>query len=232
MIALVINALAIVIGAMIGLLFKRFIKKEVSASILKGIGIVVLIFAILGVIVSMIVIENEKLASKNEILLLISITIGTLIGESLKLDKHLDNFGKFVERKLNKSHISEALVSSSLIFCVGALAIIGSIEAAFGNYDILLLKALIDGITAMILATTLGYGVMLSGVIVFLYQGLIIILALMLGSFMSPEVRDGFSMVGYTLVACLALNFIREEKIKVVNMLPSLLIILFYYLIF
>ena len=167
-----------------------------------------------------------------ELLLLLCVAIGTFIGELLKIDDFINKVGNKLEAKFNKSMLSVGFVTSTLIFCVGAMAITGSIEAAFGNYQILYIKATLDGITSLVLATTLGFGVLLSSIVVLIYQGLITLFAYYLKPAMSDEFINAFSVVGYSLVLGLGLNFIRTEKIKVSNMIPSLLLVILYYVIF
>lgn len=231
MLGTIVNVIAIVVGGMLGILFRKFIKKELLEAVLKVVGMVVLVFGLIGVLQSMIHIEGGLLKSEGELLLLVCLAVGTALGELLKIDDHLLHFGNNLEKRLNKGAFSEGFITASLIFCVGAMAIIGSISAATGNYQVLYLKAAIDGITAMILSSTLGIGVLFSGIIVFLYQGSITLLSTSLGSFMSDAFINSFNAVGYTIVGCIGLNFLREQKLKIANMIPSLFLVILYYLI-
>lgn len=231
MIANVINFAAIIVGSVIGMLFKKVIRKELCELLLKVIGVVIIIFSILGIIKAMVTIDNNLLTTNYELLLLISLVLGTIIGEILKIDNHITKFANYIERKVGRSHFALGFVTASLIFGVGAMAIVGSIKAGLGEPNILYLKALIDGVTAIILASTLGIGVLFSAFIIFFYQGLIIIIIFFLGDIFDSTFIDTFSMVGYALVFFLGLNFLRDEKIKVANMLPSLVIVILYNLI-
>ncbi len=231
MLGTIVNVAAIIIGGLLGILFRKLIKKELLEAVLKVVGMVVLIFGLIGVLQSMVHIEGELLKTEGELLLLVFLAVGTLIGEVVKIDEHLIHFGEKLEHKLNKGAFSEGFITASLIFCVGAMAIIGSISAAGGNYQVLYLKAAIDGITAMILASTLGFGVLFSGITVFLYQGSITLLSSALDSFMSDAFINSFNAVGYVIVGCIGLNFLREQKLKIANMIPSLFLVILYYLI-
>ncbi len=231
MLGTIVNVVAIFVGGLLGILFRKIIKKELLEAVLKVVGMVVLIFGLIGVLQSMIHVEGGLLITEGELLLLVCLTVGTLIGEVLKIDEHLIHFGEKLEKKLNKGAFSEGFITASLIFCVGAMAIIGSISAASGNYQVLYLKAAIDGITAMILASTLGIGVVFSGITVFLYQGSITLLSSALDSFMSAAFINSFNAVGYVIVGCIGLNFLREQKLKIANMIPSLFLVILYYLI-
>jgi len=231
MLGTVVNVIGITVGALLGLLFKSKIKENLIDALLKAIGIVVFVIGIIGVVSNMVYIDGGAIRTRYELLLLIAIALGTLTGEALKLDTRLNQFGKWIEKKFNTNQFSEGFITASLIFCVGAMAIIGSVESALGEHTTLYLKAAIDAITALVLASTLGFGVIFSGITVFLYQGLITAIAWIFGDVMSTEFIQSFSMVGYVLVACIGLNFIRQEKLKLANMLPALLIIIVYYLI-
>lgn len=231
MFAFLVNALTVILGSVIGLIFKKFIKKETCDQVLKAMGIVVLIIGLVGVLENMITIENGHISSSGTLTLIMAIAVGTFIGEFLKLDKHMNDLGEKIERKLNKGQIAEGFITATLIYCVGSMSIIGSMESALGNPDTIYLKSALDGITSIALASTLGIGVMLSSVSVIIYQGLLTLLFYLLGNFMPIDLITSLSMVGYTMVAAIGLNFILKDKIKVANMLPSLVIALLFYLI-
>src|SRR5690554_1960380 len=126
MLATIINFLAIIIGSVVGITLKKFIKEDVTKSVLKAIGIVVFIISVLGVVKHTVTIDENIIKTNYELLLIITIALGTFIGEYLDIDKYVNRFGKYVETKFNKSKISEAFIDSTLIFCVGAMAIVGS----------------------------------------------------------------------------------------------------------
>ena len=231
MFAFVVNAATVILGSIIGLIFKKFIKKETCDQVLKAMGIVVLLIGIIGVIENMITIQDGKISSTGTLLLIMAIAIGTFIGEALKIDQHMNNFGDKLEKKLNKGKIAEGFITATLIYCIGSMSIVGSMESALGNPNTIYLKAALDGITSIALASTLGIGVMLSSVSIIFYQGLLTLLFYFLGNFMPASFITSFSMVGYTMVAGIGLNFILKDKIKIANMLPSLLIVIIYHLL-
>ena len=237
MIGTIVNAIAMAIGGIIGLLFKKVIKKEYCDRILKVIGISILVVAIIGVVKSMISINIDGSISSNyELLLIVVLATGTIIGELLKLDDRLNNSiskieNKFVKTENNKNEFSKGFISASLVACVGAMAIVGSINDALGDPSMLYIKSVIDLVTMIFLAATLGYGVPFASITVFLYQGLITVLGFFLDNFINQEFIQVFSALGYTIVMVLAFNFIVETKIKVANTLPSIIILIIYYLI-
>lgn len=229
--AFAVNGLTVVAGSIIGLIFRKFIKKETCDSVLKAMGIVVLLIGLIGVIENMVTVTDGKITTTGTLLLIIAIAVGTFIGEFLKIDDRMNNFGLMLEKKLNKGKIAEGFITATLIFCVGSMAIIGSMESAQGNPNTIYLKSALDGITSIALASTLGFGVALSSVAVVAYQGLLTLLFVLLDNFIPVDFIISFSMVGYAMVACLGLNFLMKDKIKVANMLPSLVVVIIYHLV-
>lgn len=230
MVATLVNGLAVIIGGFIGLLFRKSIKKAIFDAVLKVVGIVVLIIGLGGVLKELLIIDGTGFQTQNELLLLVSLSLGTFLGELFHIDDHLNHFGLFLEKKMNKGKFSEGFIPSSIIFCIGAMALVGSIKAALGDSSIIYLKAMIDGITAIVLASTLGFGVLFSAISLVLYQGLITILGMIFGDFLPKGLVSAFSMVGFAIVACIGLNFFRTEKLKLANMLPSLVIAILFFL--
>lgn len=231
MLANLVNMLSIIVGGLIGIVFKRYIKKDIIDNLLKGVGLIIVVIAILGLVKSMVYFDDNILKSKNELLLLISLFFGVLIGEIINIDKALNKFVVHIEKKLNKDSLATSFINASIIFCIGAMGIIGSINAANGDGDILYLKALIDGVTSIALASSLGVGVLLASLSVVTYQGLIILLSNQLSSFLTAEFIDAFNAVGYAIVLCIGINFISKDKFKIANMLPSLFIVIIYFLL-
>lgn len=229
--AFAVNGLTVVAGSIIGLIFRKFIKKETCDSVLKAMGIVVLLIGLIGVIENMVTVTDGKITTSGTLLLIIAIAVGTFIGEFLKIDDRMNNFGLMLEKKLNKGKIAEGFITATLIFCVGSMAIIGSMESAQGNPNTIYLKSALDGITSIALASTLGFGVALSSVTVVVYQGLLTLLFVLLDNFIPGDFIISFSMVGYAMVACLGLNFLMKDKIKVANMLPALVVVIIYHLV-
>lgn len=231
MFAFLVNALTVVLGSAIGLIFRKKIKKETCDQVLKALGIVVLLIGIFGVIENMISINNGKVSFNGTLLLIIALTLGTFIGEGLKIDDRLNNLGDKLENKFNKGKVAEGFIVSTLLYCVGSMTIVGSLESALGDPNTIYLKAALDGITSIALASTLGFGVMLSSLSVIVYQGLLTGLFLLLGNFLPKEFIVSFGMVGYVMVAANGLNFLIKDKVKVANLLPSILIVVIYHLI-
>ncbi len=232
MFSFLVNGAAVLVGSTVGLIFRKYIKKEVCDAVLKAIGLVVFAIGIVGLIENMITVNIDgSLSSNGTLTLIICIAAGTIIGELIDIDKQLNRFADFVEVKLNKGKVSEGFVTSTLLFCVGSMAIIGSFESALGNPETIYLKSLLDGISSIALAATLGFGVALTTFSVIIYQGALTLLFYIFKDFMPSDFIDLFNIVGYVLIAALGINFLIKDKIKVANMLPSLIVVIIYYLV-
>ena len=212
------NAASIITGSIIGLLFKKAINKDMSDLLMKGLGLCVLFIGIQG-----------AMNGKNSLIMILSIVIGTVIGTLLRLDDRMNSLGIAIESKFKKkdekTSIAEGFVTSSLVFCVGAMAIVGSLNSGlYGDHTMLYTKSLLDFVSACVFASTLGFGVMLSSVAIVLYQGLIVLLS----AFVSPLFTDVLiaevTCVGSILIMGIGVNFLGNLKIKVMNMLPAIFV--------
>jgi uncharacterized membrane protein YqgA involved in biofilm formation len=224
MIGTIANALAIIAGGVIGLLFKNAIPEKISQTLLKVTGLAVIAIGI-----------NLMLAGENFTLLIISLVVGTVIGEAIDIEGKLDKFGAFIESKMKNrgGNVALGFVTCTLVYCVGSMAIVGSIQSGLtGNHEILFSKAVLDGITAVTFAATMGAGVVLSGISVLFYQGIITMLASFMQSLLSPVVVSEMTAIGGVIIMGIGLNFIIANRMKVGNFLPSIFIPIIYYLFF
>ena len=223
MVATLINAIAIILGGIIGIVFRKFIKHDICEKVLRVVGIAVMAIAIVGVIKTMIVVnEDFTISTQHELLILICVALGTYIGEKIKLDNKLNKLSNFIERKYAKSDLetgsfSTGFINATLITCVGAISIVGSIQAALGDPDLIYFKSILDFITCIILSATLGYGVIFSAIPNFFYQALFVLLGYLFGTFMNTEFINSFSAVGYLMLMVTGLNLFVDTKIKVIN---------------
>ena len=228
----IVNAVAIIAGSLIGLLFKKGIKKSYELSIFKALGLSTLIIGLNGVISNMFSVSDGHLSSSGELLLCISLIIGTLVGEMLKLEKRVNNFSDKVGEKFNIGNFSKGFVSASILFCVGAMAVVGAInDGLYSDPSILFVKSTLDGTVAIIFASTLGIGTIFSAITVFVYQGAISLLAVFLGGYLQGEILMQICMIGYAIIMCIGFNFIADTKIKTMNMIPALLVPIIYDLL-
>lgn len=230
-----INSAAIVAGGLLGLLLKKGLTKNMMDTMLKVEGISIFVIGLAGVLTSLISVgEDGKLTSSGELFLLLALVIGSAIGEIAKIDDRFKEFGKGIENKIGQEGFGKGFINASIIFCTGSMAIIGSInDGLSGDHSLLLVKAALDGITALVLATTLGFGVCFSSVPVLLYQGAITLLASAIAGFMLPhgEMMSQFYMVGYAIIMSIGCNFVFDTKIRTANLIPSMLVPIVYYLI-
>lgn len=217
-----VNVAAIITGGILGLLIKGGLSEKISTTVMNGLALCVLYIGISG-----------TLKGNNTLLIIVSIAIGAILGEAIDIDNLLNKLGDFIQSKFkNKSSsISQGFVTSSLLFCVGAMAVVGSLESGLqGKYDIIFAKSILDGISSIIFASTLGIGVLFSSVAVLLYQGSITLAASLLKSVLTTSVIANMTAVGSILIIGLSLNMLGITKIKVANLLPAIFIPIFYNL--
>jgi uncharacterized membrane protein YqgA involved in biofilm formation len=217
-----VNFFAIIIGAFVGVLLKGGIPKRVGDTVMNGLALCVLYIGISG-----------ALKTKNDLLVILSIAIGAVIGEILNIDNLFKRLGGFLEAKFSSKYgrVSEGFVSASLIYCVGAMAILGSLQSGLnGKHDILFSKSILDGVSAIVFASTLGIGVLFSAFAVLLYQGSITMFAFVLSPLLVPDIVTDMGAAGSLLIIGLGLNMLNATKIKVANMLPAVFIPIIYQL--
>lgn len=223
-----INSLLILVGGAIGLIFKKAVSKQMEYSIHKATGVAVLVIGICGVLSAMLKAGADgAISSSGELILVVSLALGTFIGELLKLEDRLNKGCKWIESKFKMSNFSAGFLTSTMIYCIGAMAIVGAInDGLLGDSSTLVTKGIIDGITSVVLAASLGYGVLFSVIPILIYQGGMTLLAGLLENVLVGELLNNICMVGYALVMCIGINFLynSDKQIKTVNMLPALLV--------
>ncbi len=223
-----INTTAIIIGGIIGLYCGKIMKENYQNTIMKATGICVIFIGIGGTIENMMTIQNGKITSNGTMMMITSIVIGSLIGEILDIELHIEQFGQWLKNKtgnVKDSSFVDAFVTASLTVCIGAMAIVGAIQdGIFGDYSILAVKAILDFIIILIMVSFMGKGCIFSAVPVALLQGFITILAKSIQPFMTEQALHNISFVGSMLIFCVGINLIWEKTIKVANMLPSIII--------
>lgn len=221
----IVNCTCIIGGCLIGLLLKGKLSDKISSTIMNGLALCALYIGISG-----------ALKGEDTLQIIICIAAGALIGELIDIDKRLNCLGKIIERRLNcrnttkkedtgEVSIAEGFVTASLLFCVGAMAIVGALESGLrGDYTILFAKSVLDGVSAIIFTSSLGIGVMLSSMVVFIYQGIITILAGGISTILNDVIIANMSAVGSILIIGLSFNILGISKIRVANMIPAIFI--------
>lgn len=217
MLGTIVNSITVIVGCLVGLIVKGRLTEKISTTIMNGLALCTLYIGISG-----------ALNGGDTLIMIISVAIGALIGEIIDIDKWLNKLAYYLESKFkNKKEsnisIAEGFITSSLLFCVGAMAIVGSLESGLrGNHDTLFTKSILDGISSIIFTSSLGIGVIFSAVTVFVYQGSITLGAGLLSGVLSTSVITNMSAVGGLLIIGLGLNMLGVTKIKIANLLPAI----------
>ncbi|MDX9888557.1 MAG: DUF554 domain-containing protein [Anaerovoracaceae bacterium] len=225
MIAVLINGAAIIIGGTIGLLIKKGIPEEMGSLIMKGMALCVIYIGISGAF------EGE-----NTMITILSMLIGAILGHALRLDERLNNIADKIGNKMQKKNqekketvikpsFSEGFVTATLLFCVGAMAIVGSLQAGLASdYEMLFMKSAMDGITSVIFAATLGAGVLFASFPVVVYQGTIVAIAGFAAPYLTDYMIGEMTCVGSLLILAIAFNMLGITKIKIMNLMPAVFI--------
>lgn len=220
MLGTIVNTIAVIIGAVIGMVVKKGLPEKMADTLMKGLGLCTLFLGISG-----------SLEGENSLILIISMVVGTLIGEGIDLEQKLNALGNWVENKFKgkntdgKTSIAEGFVTASLLFCVGAMTIVGSLQSGLqGNHEMLFNKSVLDFVAAIIFASTLGIGVAFSAVFVFVYQGAITLLAQWIAPFLTDTVIAEMTCVGSVIIIGLALNMLGITKLRVMNYVPAIFV--------
>lgn len=211
----IVNAVAIVAGTAVGLLLRKGISESVKDTVMAGIGLAV---ALIGF--------KMAFQTENELIVILSLVTGGVLGEILNIEGWLAKLGTFLEAKVGgdsgQGEIARAFVTTSLIFCVGAMSIMGAIEDGLtGNAATLYAKSLLDGISAIVFTTTMGFGVAFSSIAVLIYQGSITLAASELKAFLTPTMINEMTATGGLLIVGIAGNILGIKPIKVGNLLPA-----------
>lgn len=223
----IINFGAIILGGIIGLLCGKKLPEKLRETLINGMGAVVIFIGIAGVIEKINTAYGGSLGITPSLTLITSIALGTLVGELIGIEKAIEKFGDWLKNKTKSQEdggFVDGFLTTSITVCVGAMAIVGAIEDGInGNFSILLSKSIIDTITVMILTASKGKGCIFSAFPVLIFQGVFTIIAHFAGSFMSDLALANISLVGNVLISLVGLNLMRDKKIRVANMLPSII---------
>ncbi len=231
----IVNGICIIIGSFLGKLLHR-IPEKLKGTVMHAIGLAVMVLGL-----------QMGFKSGNFLIVILSLVFGAVIGEVMALEDKLNQLGKWLEKKIgssNQGSIAEGFVTATLIFVIGAMAIIGALDSGIrGDHNVLYTKAIIDGFTALILTTTLGIGVVFSVIPVVLYEGIIALFATQIDHFVPKEIMNAFikemTATGGIMICAIGLNIIGITKIRVANLLPGIIVVAiivtiihFYHLVF
>ncbi len=226
MLGTLVNTLSIIVCSVIGMSLKGGIPPKIRNILIEALGLSVIYMGIST--------ATTQFPQAHPLLFIFSLVIGAGVGEWLDIEAWLEKLGNWMEEKSKKSNsnLSQGFVSATLIYCVGSMAILGSIESGInGNHSILYTKSLLDGVMSLILSSTLGMGVLLSCIPVFLYQGAMTVFAGYLQPFITEDMIREISLVGAVLISVIGTNILKITTIKVGNFLPAIAVPVIYYLI-
>lgn len=233
----IVNMLLVLLGSTIGILIKGGLKAKYQETIMNGLGLAVIFIGISGALQGLFIVEGSGLETTNTMLMIISLALGGFIGEWIDIEARLDRLGESLKKTFKVkgeqgNSFVEGFVNSSLLFCVGAMAIIGSLQDGLsGDPSMLIAKGVLDGVAAIFFASTLGIGVFFSIIPMAIYQGGITLLATFVEPFLSERLISNISFIGSILILGIGINMIFGKKIKVGNLLPAVLIPILYEII-
>ena len=218
LIGVIVNTLAVIIGSLVGLLFKKGIPDRVSSAVMTGIGLCTIYIGVSG-----------SLSGENVLIVIISVVIGAIIGTLLKLDKRINDLGDLIGRKLRRSNgqtsVAEGFVTGCLLFCIGSMTIVGSLNAGLtGDNKMIFTKSCLDLVSSCMLSASLGIGVIFSAAFVLVFQGGLVLLAQVLQPVLTTSAINEITCIGSLLIIALGLNIIGVTKIKTADYLPAIVI--------
>lgn len=224
----IINVLCILGGGIAGRLLGSRFKPRMQETLCVAAGIAVIILGIAGAMEQMLAVTDGKLSSQGSVMMIVSLAVGAIIGELIDIDGKVERFGIWLREKSGSTGDAAfvgAFVDASCTVCIGAMAVIGSIRDGIqGDYSILLAKGILDAIIICIMAASQGKGSIFSAIPVGIFQGLITLIAVFTGDFMTGQALANLSFVGAILIVCVGVNLLREKRIRVANLLPAIFI--------
>ena len=222
------NALGVVFGGLLGLLIGQRLSEDFHETLLKVTGVAVFVLGIAGTFEKMLVVHGSHVESHGSMMLILSLVLGTVLGELLKIEEGLESFGNWLkERTGNQGDTSfvDAFMTTALTICIGAMAVVGAVQDGLtGDTSTLLAKAILDMVIVLVLTVSKGKGAIFAVVPLVILQGVITLLAHLIAPIMTPQALSNLSLVGSSLILCVGINLIWGKRIKVANLLPAVLI--------
>ncbi|MBQ4065949.1 MAG: DUF554 domain-containing protein [Clostridia bacterium] len=225
MLGVIVNTVAVLVGGLIGCFLKKGFPKRVSDAIMTGLGLCVLYVGLDGMF-----------EGNNPLILIIAVAIGAAVGTAFDIDGHINRAAHAVEAKFRKAgegpSLADGMVAGSLLFCVGAMTVVGSLNAGFGDHTMLFTKSMLDFVAAIMLTVSYGVGVILSAFTVLVLQGAIALLAVFIRPYMGDGLVAELTCTGSLMIVAIGLNMAGITKIKVADFLPALLLVPILYWLF
>ena len=222
------NALGVVFGGLLGLLIGQRLSEDFHETLLKVTGVAVFVLGIAGTLEKMLVVHGRHVESHGSMMLILSLVIGTVIGELLKIEEGFERLGSWLKEKTGNqgdSSFVDAFMTTALTICIGAMAVVGAVQDGLtGDTSTLLAKAILDMVIVLVLTVSKGKGAIFAVVPLVIFQGAITLLAHLIEPIMTPQALSNLSLVGSSLILCVGINLIWGKRIKVANLLPAVLI--------
>lgn len=210
----VVNGGAVVVGGLVGMFVGKLLPERLRTSVMAALSLMTIGIAVLGL-----------LKSNNALIPIISMVVGTLIGELMDIDSAVNKLGEKLQKRFSGSRVTEGFVTGSLVFAVGALAVMGPLESGLQHqHSLLFSKSVIDGVASIVFASTMGLGVALSGITVFVVEGSIALLASVVAPYLGEAVVNEITFVGSLLIVGISLNLLGATKLRILNMVPAILL--------
>ena len=224
----IINSAGIVLGGLAGMQFGRLLKERFQESLNMACGVSVLFIGIAGAMEGMLRIEGGAIRSGHTLLVVICLALGALIGEAIDIESRFERFGEWLKRRTGNAkdrNFVNGFVTASLTVCIGAMAIVGAIQDGIsGDWSILAIKTILDFVIIMVMTCSLGKGCLFSAIPVFLLEGAVTLLAVLIKPLMSDAALESLSLIGSILIFCVGLNLVWGKKVRVANRLPSIVL--------
>ena len=209
-----VNGGAIIVGGLVGLFAGKLLPERLRGSLMAALSLMTIGIAVPGL-----------LKSSNALIPIISMVVGTLIGELLDIESAVNKLGESLQKRFTGSSVTEGFVTGSLVFAVGALAVMGPLESGLQHqHSLLFSKSVIDGVASIVFASTMGLGVALSGITVFVVEGSIALLASVVAPYLGEAVVNEITFVGSLLIVGISLNLLGATKLRILNMVPAILL--------
>lgn len=222
----IVNGIAVIAGGIVGLLLKKGMQQRFQDTIMQATAIAVIFIGISGTLEKMLVLKGGCLSATGTMMAVCSLVVGAVVGEWLNIAKRIEKFGQWLKKTLKSEGDSlflDGFVTSSLTICIGAMAVVGSLQDGLvGDHSMLFTKAILDGVILVVFAASFGMGAICSVVPLVLFQGSITLFAKIIEPFLNNAMIENMSMVGSMLICCVGINMLWPRKINVANMLPAL----------
>lgn len=231
----IINVLAIVSGGCAGMIGGKWLSERCQQTLIRSMGVCVIFVGAAGAMEKMLVMKDGQLTAAGTMMLVISMALGCLVGELLDLDGRMEGFGRWLREKSGNAkdnRFLDGFISATMTVCIGAMAVVGSVQDGIsGDYTILAAKALMDFVIILVMASSLGKGCIFSAIPVGIFQGSVTILARLVEPLLTAAALNNLSLVGSVLLACVGINLIWKDTIRVANLLPALFVAVGYALL-